>query len=165
MAGPHGREPVTVEATDPGRDGLVVPSSDLARGRRVARAIRNGQERSGALDVRGGSAGRAAQAGQLLALIRRERAKGIFPVARHGTPRGTRIASSPYQSSLQMTHSYVRLQGFWAKQFSSGPCRSVRGDDIQLHGMGDGALRRRSIKLLYAGWLPHSVFRPGASPV
>src|SRR3954468_10193401 len=61
--------------------------------------------------------------------------------------------------------SYVRLQGFWAKQFSSGPCRSVRGDDIQLHGMGDGALRRRSIKLLYAGWLPHSVFRPGASPV
>src|SRR3954452_9876979 len=61
--------------------------------------------------------------------------------------------------------SYVRLQGFWAKQFSSGPCRSVRGDDIQLHGMGDGALRRRSIKLLSAGWLPHSVFRPGASPV
>ena len=67
--------------------------------------------------------------------------------------------------SGERIHSYVRLQGFWAKQFSSGPCRSVRGDDIQLHGMGDGALRRRSIKLLYAGWLPHSVFRPGASPV
>src|SRR3954451_13469849 len=62
-------------------------------------------------------------------------------------------------------HSYVRLQGFWAKQFSSGPCRSVLGDGIQLHGMGDGALRRRSIKLLSAGWLPHSVFRLGASPV
>src|SRR3954468_2055384 len=30
---------------------------------------------------------------------------------------------------------------------------------------GDGALRRRSIKLLYAGWLPHSVFRLGAGPV
>jgi hypothetical protein len=69
------------------------------------------------------------------------------------------------QSSLQVTHSYVRLQGFWAKQFSSGPCRSVLGDGIQLHGMGDGALRRRSIKLLSAGWLPHSVFRLGASPV
>ena len=104
---------------------------------------------------------RAAQAGQLLALLRRERAKGICLVARHGTPRGTRNASLRYQIPRQSTHSYVRLQGFWAKQFSSGPCRSVRGDDIQLHGMGDGALRRRSIKLLSAGWLPHSVFRPG----
>src|SRR3954470_11219819 len=97
MAGPHGREPVTVEATDPGRDRLGVPSSDLVGGRRVARAIRNGHERSGALDVRGGGAERAAQAGQLLALLRRERAKGILLVARHGTPRGTRIASPPYQ--------------------------------------------------------------------
>ena len=68
-------------------------------------------------------------------------------------------------SFLVLTHSYVRLQGFWAKQFPSGPCRSVLGDGIQLHGMGDGALRRRSIKLLCAGWLPHSVFRPGAGPV
>src|SRR3954463_12092992 len=67
--------------------------------------------------------------------------------------------------SLAPAHSYVRLQGFGAKQFSSGPCRSVRGNGIQLHGMGDGALRRRSIKLLSAGWLPHSVFRLGASPV
>src|SRR5215211_5999831 len=78
MARPHGGEPVAVEATDPGGDGLVVPSSDLVGGRRVARAIRNGQERSGALDLRGGSTERAAQAGQLLALIRSERAKGIF---------------------------------------------------------------------------------------
>src|SRR3954471_4496759 len=93
MARPHGREPVAVEAADPGRDGLGVPSSDLVGSRRVARAIRNGQERSGALDLRGGRAERAAQAGQLLALIRRERAKGIFLVARHGTPRGTRITA------------------------------------------------------------------------
>src|SRR4051794_19694478 len=81
MAGPHGGEPVAVEAADPGGDRLGVPSSDLVGGRRVARAIRNGHERSGALDVRGGGAERAAQAGQLLALLRRERAKGVFPVA------------------------------------------------------------------------------------
>src|SRR3954471_7012083 len=104
MAGPHGGEPVAVEAADPGGDRLIVPSSDLVGGSRVARAIRNGQERSGALDVRGGGAERAAQAGQLLALIRRERAKGIFPVARHGTPRGTRITPSLYHSPRQMTH-------------------------------------------------------------
>src|SRR4051795_2074253 len=55
MARPHGGEPVAVEAADPGGDGLIVPSSDLVGGRRVARAIRNGQERSGAL----GSARRA----------------------------------------------------------------------------------------------------------
>src|SRR3954466_5574632 len=64
----HGGEPVAVEAADPARDGLGVPSSDLVGGRRVARAIRNGQERSGALDGRGGRAERAAQAGQLLVL-------------------------------------------------------------------------------------------------
>src|SRR4051794_19859973 len=104
MAGPHGGEPVAVEAADPGGDGLIVPSSDLVGGRRVAGALRNGQERSGALDVRGGRAERAAQTGQLLALIRSERAKGIFPVARHGTPRGTRIASPPYQIPRQATH-------------------------------------------------------------
>src|SRR4051794_34097400 len=104
MAGPHGGEPVAVEAADPGGDRLGVPSSDLAGGHRVAGAIRNGQERSGALDLRGGGAERAAQAGQLLALIRSERAKGIFPVARHGTPRGTRIASPPYQIPRQSTH-------------------------------------------------------------
>ena len=44
----------------------------------------------------------------------------------------------------------------------SGFCRSVVSELIQRHGMGDGALRRRSIKLLCAGWRPHSVFRPGA---
>src|SRR4051794_8254068 len=104
MARPHGREPVAVEAADPGRDGLGVPSSDLVGSRRVARAIRNRQERSGALDLRGGRAERAAQAGQLLALIRRERAKGICPVARHGTPGGTRITAPLYQFQGQMTH-------------------------------------------------------------
>src|SRR3954451_11340935 len=104
MAGPHGGEPVAVEAADPGGDRLVVPSSDLVGGSRVASPISNGQQNSGALDVRGGGAERAAQAGQLLALIRRERAKGIFPVARHGTPRRTRITPSLYHSPRQMTH-------------------------------------------------------------
>src|SRR5215210_1213026 len=104
MAGPHGREPVVVEAADPGGDGLVVPSSDLVGGRRVARAIRNGQQRSGALDLRGGSTEGVAQAGQFLALIRSERTKGIFLVARHGTPRGTRIASPRYQIPRLSTH-------------------------------------------------------------
>src|SRR4051812_5793086 len=42
MARPHGGEPLAVEATDPVGDRLIVPSSDLAGGRRVARAIRNG---------------------------------------------------------------------------------------------------------------------------
>src|SRR5215207_2583591 len=104
MARPHSGEPLAVEAADPGGDGLIVPSSDLVGGRRVAGAIRNGQERSGTLDVRGGSTERAAQAGQLLALIRRERAKRICLVARHGTPRGTRIVSPLYQTSCQVTH-------------------------------------------------------------
>src|SRR6185295_20374004 len=36
MAGPHGGEPVAVEAADPGGDGLVVPSSDLVCSSRVA---------------------------------------------------------------------------------------------------------------------------------
>src|SRR3954452_14894138 len=104
MAGPHGGEPVAVEAAHPGGDHLIVPSSDLVGGRRIACAISNGQERSGALDLRGGSTERAAQAGQLLALIRRERAKGIFLVARHGAPRGTRIASPLYHCPRQTTH-------------------------------------------------------------
>src|SRR3954469_5451170 len=104
MAGPHGGEPVAVEPADPGGDRLVVPSSDLVCSSRVARAIRNGQQRSGALDLRGGGAERAAQAGQLLALIRSERAKGILLVARHGTPRGSRIASPRYQIPRQSTH-------------------------------------------------------------
>ena len=52
-----------------------------------------------------------------------------------------------------------------ARVLVSGFCRSVVSELIQRHGMGDGALRRRSIKLLCAGWRPHSVFRPGAIPV
>src|SRR5689334_3477569 len=114
MAGPHGREPVAVEAAHPGRDGLIVPSSDLVGRCRVAGALRNGQERSGALDVRGGGAERAAPAGQLLALLRRERAKGIFLLARHGAPRGSRIASPPYQIPRQSTHWSIGCwAGFW----------------------------------------------------
>src|SRR5215218_3877177 len=81
MPRPHRGEPVAVEAADPGREGLGVPSADLVRRRRVAGPIRNRQQGAGALDLRGGRAERAAQAGQLLAFIRRERAKGIFPVA------------------------------------------------------------------------------------
>src|SRR5215203_4447251 len=148
VAGSHGREPVAVEAADPGGDGLGVPSSDLVGRCRVTGPISNGQERSSALDLRGGSTERAAQAGQLLALIRSERAKGIFPVARHGTPRSTRSTSPLYQSPRQVTHSYVRVQGFWAGLLTSGPCRSVWRDRNPLHGIGDGALRRRLIKLL-----------------
>src|SRR6185369_10300412 len=97
MAGPHRGKPLAVEAADPGGDGLIVPSSDLVGGRRVARALRNGQQRSSTLNLRGGRAERAAQAGQLLAFIRRERAKRIFPLARHGTPRDTRITAPLYQ--------------------------------------------------------------------
>src|SRR3954471_9659260 len=104
MARPHSGEPVAVEAADPGGDGLVVPSSDLVGGPRVARAISNGQQRSGALALRGGRAGRAAQAGQRPALIRRERAEGICSVARHGTPRATRTAPPQYQILRHTTH-------------------------------------------------------------
>src|SRR3954462_4639630 len=42
MARPHGGEPVAVEAAHPGGDRLIVPSSDLVGGRRIARAISNG---------------------------------------------------------------------------------------------------------------------------
>src|SRR3954452_9688021 len=101
---PPGGEPLAVEATDPGGDGLVMASSDLVCCSRVGGAICNGQQRSRALHLRGGSAERAAQAGQLLALLRRERAKGIVPVARHGTPRDTRITAPLYQSPRQTTH-------------------------------------------------------------
>src|SRR3954462_3540918 len=104
MPRPHGGEPVAVEAADPGGDGLGVPSSDLVGRCRVAGALRYGQERSGALDLRGGGAERAAQAGQLLALIRRERATVIFPVARHATPPSTRITAPLYQFQGQVTH-------------------------------------------------------------
>src|SRR4029453_4284180 len=54
MARPHSGEPVAVEAADPGGDGLIVPSSDLVGGSRVAGYLRNGQEPPGALDGRGG---------------------------------------------------------------------------------------------------------------
>src|SRR5215212_3412633 len=46
MPRPHGREPVAVEAADPSRDRLVMPSSDLVGGRRVAGAISDGQQGS-----------------------------------------------------------------------------------------------------------------------
>src|SRR4051794_4415451 len=101
---PHGREPVAVEAADPGGDGLGVPSPDQVGGRRVTGPISDGQQGAGALDLCGRSAGRAAQAGQLLAFIRRERTQRICLVARHGTPRSTRIIPSLYQSSRQLTH-------------------------------------------------------------
>src|SRR3954453_7230307 len=52
MAGRKGVGPVAGEAADPGGDRLVVPSSDLVCGSRVARAISTGQQRSGALDLR-----------------------------------------------------------------------------------------------------------------
>src|SRR3954453_9152438 len=104
MAGPHGGEPVAVEAADPGGDGLIVPSSDLVGGRHVAGPISNGQQRSSTLNLCGGGAERGAQAGQVLALGRRKRAKGIFPVARHGTPRSTRITAPLYQFPRQTTH-------------------------------------------------------------
>src|SRR5215207_942983 len=87
MARPHGGEPLAVEAADPGGDGLVVPSSDLVGGSRVTGPIRNGQERSGALDLRSGGAGRAAQAGQGDPLVGGKRAQGVCLVARHGIPR------------------------------------------------------------------------------
>src|SRR4051794_12655648 len=118
MAGPHGREPVAVEAADPGRDGLIVPSSDLVCGRCVTCPISNGQKRSGALDLGGGGAERAAQAGQFLAFIRSERAQRVFPVARHGTPRGTRIASPPYQIPRQPTHKWFFCCWFWLSDAS-----------------------------------------------
>src|SRR4051794_22971280 len=104
VARSHGSQPVAVEAADPGGNGLGVPSSDLGGRRREASPISNGQQNSGALDLRGGSADRTAQAGQLLALIRGERAQGVFLVARHRTPRVTRITPSLYQISRKVTH-------------------------------------------------------------
>src|SRR4051812_28607269 len=84
---PHGGEPVAVEAADPGGDGLRVPSSDLVSGCRVAGPIRNGQQRSSTLNLRGGRAGGAAQAGQGDPLVGGKRAQGVCLVARHGIPR------------------------------------------------------------------------------
>ncbi len=104
MPRPHSGEPVAVEAADPGGDRLVVPSSDLVGGRRVGCAISDGQQGAGVLDLRGGGAERAAQAGQGDPLVRGKWAQRVFPVARHGTPRSTRITSPLYQSSQQVTH-------------------------------------------------------------
>src|SRR3954453_6618982 len=88
---------------------------------------KSARERSGALDVRGGGGERATQAGQLLALLRRERAKGIFLGARHGAPRGSRIASPGYQVPQQSTP-----RGPWnlfdrqAPLEAAGPCERRR---------------------------------------
>src|SRR5215218_8141488 len=49
----HSRQPVAVEAADPSREGLGVPSSDLVGCRRVTGPLSYGQERSGALALRG----------------------------------------------------------------------------------------------------------------
>src|SRR5215211_4123301 len=87
MARPHGGEPLAVEAADPGRDRLGVPSSDLVSGCRVAGPVRNGQQRSSTLNLRDGRAGRAAQAGQGDPLVGGKRAQGVCLVARHGIPR------------------------------------------------------------------------------
>src|SRR3954469_10891688 len=104
-AGPHWcRERLIAAAPGRWRDGTGSGSWSCrcgcirAAGGRVGRAAamthRGDEARpETVLDLRGGGAERAAQAGQLLALIRSERAKGIFLAARHGTPRGTRIAS------------------------------------------------------------------------
>ena len=104
MPRPHSGEPVTVEATDPGGEGLVVPSSDWVGCRRGGCAMSDGPQGSGARDLRGRSAERAAQAGQGDPLVRGEGTQRICPVARQGTPRSTRIASPLYQSSHQGTH-------------------------------------------------------------
>src|SRR5215207_6824371 len=105
MPRPYSGESVAVEATDPGREGLVVPSSDLVRRRRVDRSTRNGQQGAGTLDLLcGRSAEPAAQAGQGDPLVRGEWTQRVFPVARHGTPRGTRITPPRYQTSQQVTH-------------------------------------------------------------
>src|SRR3954462_5166443 len=88
-----------LERSTPSETAIRWPTTEL-----LPSPISNGQQNSGALDLRGGSAERTAQAGQLLALIRGERAQGVFLVARHGTPRVTRITSSLYQISRKVTH-------------------------------------------------------------
>src|SRR5215203_5184777 len=101
MVGPHGRQSLTVEAADPGRDGLVMPASDPMRRGGVAGSISNRQQGTGAVNLGGGSRLRAAQTGQLLVLVRGEGAQGIFPVARHGTPRIPRITTPLYHVPRQ----------------------------------------------------------------
>jgi hypothetical protein len=100
----HGGKPFPVEAADPGRDRLVVAASDQLGGSGVTGPIGNRQQGAGTVDLGGWSTGRAAQAGELFALLRGERAQGIFVVARHGTPRSTRIITPLYQIRWQTTH-------------------------------------------------------------
>jgi hypothetical protein len=71
----------------------------------------DGPQGSGALDLRGRSAERAAQAGQGDPLVRGEGTQGIFPVARQGTPRSTRIASPLYQRAFTGSASASRADG------------------------------------------------------
>ncbi len=104
MVRAHGGKPFPVEAADPGRDRLVVAASDPMGGGGVAGSIGHRQQGAGTVDLGGGSPVRAAQAGELLALLRGERAQGIFAVARHRTPRNTRISRPLYQIRWQMTH-------------------------------------------------------------
>src|SRR3712207_165608 len=104
MVRAHGGQPFAVEAADPGRERLVVAASDPMGGGGVAGSIGNRQQGAGTVDLGGGSPVRAAQAGELLALLRGERAQGIFAVARHRTPRNTRISTPLYQIRWQMTH-------------------------------------------------------------
>ena len=104
MVRAHCSKPLAVEAADPGREGFGVAASDQMRRGGVAGSISNRQQGTGAVDLSGGSSLRAAQTGQLLVLVRGEWAQGIFPVARHGTPRSTRITEPLYQFPRQTTH-------------------------------------------------------------
>jgi hypothetical protein len=93
----HGGQSLPVEAADPGRDGLVVAAPDQVSGGGVAGAVGNRQQGAGSVDFSGGGALRAAQAGEFGALVCGERAQRIFPVARYGTSRNTRITRPLYQ--------------------------------------------------------------------
>ena len=84
--------------------GFVVAASDQMGGGSVTGAIGNRQQGTGAVDFCGGGTLRTAQAGELFTLLRRERSQGIFAVARHGTPRDTRITTRLFQIRRQTTH-------------------------------------------------------------
>jgi hypothetical protein len=100
----HSSQSLTVEAADPGRDRLVVAAPDEMGGGGVAGPIGNRQQGAGPIDFSGGGALGATEAGELCALLRGERAQGIFLVARHGAPRSTRITTPLYQIRRQTTH-------------------------------------------------------------
>src|SRR5918998_209432 len=74
----HGSQPFAVEAADPSGDGLIVVAPDPMGSSGVAGALGNGQQGAGAVDLGDGGTLRAAQAGELYALLRGERAQGIF---------------------------------------------------------------------------------------